>query len=200
MKGATSEESQLLEDEQVQVSAYNLGIGLVKFAQRIDPIMHLFRQIEAIVLWKNAQLTMMLGVAVSLGIYYLEVLVLVGGLSFYFCEGVVMRKLERIHRYDRVRERILFPEENAAFLLNLINWYSDNFDSFCQVLFNHDKTLLLNIVKLGSKLSLATTFILILFHSRTLLILAIWALLIWTSSLKPTLVLYIKPLILQLLE
>jgi hypothetical protein len=59
--------------------------------------------------WKNPILTLLITIVLTLLICYIKISIFLGGALLYFYKDVITKKFERIHKYDIVKGRILFP-------------------------------------------------------------------------------------------
>jgi hypothetical protein len=175
-------------------------LALIKFAQRIDIVVYIFKKAGSILYWKDPKVTLAIAFLLTLFIYYAEYSILLGGVLLYFAQGIILRKFERVHRYDTVKHRILFPQKNAVFLLEVIEVYCKLFEGVSEILFDHDKTFLVNVIKLVCKLSLLNIVLVFFFDFKLILIIGVWAVILVGSPIQEVLSTRIKPIVFSLLE
>lgn len=87
-----------------------MGLFLIKFAQRLDLVVYIYRKLVDFITWKDPLITLFGTLALSFMLFYLKTSILITGVILYFAKNKLIKRFERVHRYDNVKQRILFPE------------------------------------------------------------------------------------------
>lgn len=96
--------------------------------------------------------------------------------------------------YKNIHKRLIVPEENAYFLQHNMDNYCHYYENICEFLFNDDKTILVNIIKLLCKMGIFLIILLFFFGVEHLIVLGLWAGLFLTSPYRKSILQYTKPL------
>jgi hypothetical protein len=96
---------------------------MFNFAQRLDPLVYVYNNAIAILLWRSPLKTVGIGLLLTVGIYYIKTSILIGGVCLYFGKDLIFRKLSTIHKYKNFHKRLMVPKENALFLQNGMDNY-----------------------------------------------------------------------------
>jgi len=59
---------------------------MFNFAQRLDPLIYLYNKIVNLVTWKDAYITIGMGILLTLVIYYLKMSIFLAGVILYSCK------------------------------------------------------------------------------------------------------------------
>lgn len=112
-----------LKEEAGKLEILRLGILVYEFAQRLDPLIFIYRAIVDIIIWKNPYKTVSMGIVLTLVIYNPKMTILLGALLLYFGKEFLFKKLEKLHSYKNCHKRLIVPEENAFFIQNSMDNY-----------------------------------------------------------------------------
>lgn len=176
-----------------------MGVLVYDFLSKLDPLVFICIKIKHIIYWKDPFMTILVGMLLTLIVIYPRMSLFSGALSLYFCRNFIIKKLQRLHKYDGPRKSIL-PDENVYFLRNLVQLYCDIYDTFSQFIFKHDKTLLLYIINILCKTGGLIIILLFMIRVSHLVLIGIWIALLLTSPLKESIKGYGTPLCLKLVS
>jgi hypothetical protein len=71
--------------------------------------MYVCKKVKHFFEWKNPTMTLLITILMTIFIYYIKFSIFIGGTLLYFCKDIIIKKFERVHKYDVVKGRILFP-------------------------------------------------------------------------------------------
>ena len=78
----------------------------------------------------------------------------------YMGQDSLFVRIENIDRYKKLTKRLITPEENLVLFQKIMNGYINIYESLAEFLFRHDKTALVHLIKVVSRLGLFVSLIL----------------------------------------
>lgn len=183
-KTTIKDEPEHMSNDEGKLQILKMGVLMYNFSQRLDPTLKVYRLMKSIFKWEKPFLTVLFGCSLSFMVLYPKLSILFLSLFLVFGRHMILKKLEEFQVQQDVSKRILLPEENVVFLQNNMEKYCELFESVNTFLRDEDRTQLINIVRLLTKLGFLLILLELIFPLQALLLGLIWTMLVVFSPFR----------------